>query len=173
MAASLVLMRHGKSAWEAGVDSDYDRSLAPRGERDVPRMARWLRERVKGPYHIVSSPALRARRTANLLAKELGVDPDEINWQRDVYEATVQELLATLAATVSTNETTVLVGHNPGMEELATYLADPGGLPDEPKLMPTSGVICLDLPAGWTGLRPGQCRVIAHMRPRWFKEGQA
>lgn len=163
-------MRHGKSAWETGANSDFDRPLAPRGERDTPRIARWLRSQIKGPFHIVSSPALRARQTTALVAKELGVDPDDVDWQRGIYDATVQELLSTLAATVSPNETTVLIGHNPGLEELATYLADPKGLSDEPKVLPTSGVICLELPPGWTELRRGQCRVIAHMRPRWLKE---
>ena len=162
-------MRHGKSAWETGAKSDFERPLAPRGERDTPRIARWLRSQVKGPFHIVSSPALRARQTAVLVAKELGVDPDEVDWRRDIYDATVQELLSMLAATVSPNETTVLIGHNPGLEELATYLVDPKGLSEEPKLLPTSAAICMELPPGWAELRQGQCRVIAQMRPRWLK----
>ena len=170
MAACLVLMRHGKSAWETGAKSDFDRPLSPRGERDTPRIARWLRSQVKGPYHIVSSPALRARQTAGLVAVELGVDPNQVDWQRGIYDATIQELLSTLATTVSANETTVLIGHNPGLEELATYLADPKGLSDDPKLLPTSGVICLELPPGWTELRRGQFKVIAQMRPRWLKD---
>ena len=170
MTACLVLMRHGKSDWETGAKSDFDRPLAPRGERDTPRIARWLHSRLKGPFHIVSSPALRARQTAGLVARELGLDADEIEWQPGVYDATLQALLSTLASAVSAEDTTVLIGHNPGMEELVTYLADPNGLPDEPKLLPTSGVICLELPGEAAGLQRGRCKVIAHMRPRWLKD---
>lgn len=170
MTRRLILMRHGKSDWDAGTLSDFDRPLARRGEKEVPRMARWLRDQKLIPGHIVSSPALRARQTTLLVVKELDCKHEDIEWRRDIYEAGMPRLLEALADLKRTAPLTLMVGHNPGMEDLVRHLAEGSTLPKEEKLLPTAAVICLELPDDWRGLRPSAARVVAHMRPRWLKE---
>jgi len=166
MTRLLIVMRHAKSDWDSGATSDFDRPLARRGERDAPRMGRWLREQRYIPQHIVSSPAARARETTIRVVKELGLQQAAVDWNRALYEADVEDLLEVIANCDA--PTTLLIGHNPGLEALVRYLARPATLPPEPKVMPTAGVIVLELPEKARRAPRQQSRVVAHMRPRWL-----
>lgn len=166
MTRLLIVMRHAKSDWDSSATSDFDRPLAPRGERDAPRMGRWLREQHYIPQHIVSSPAARARETTIRVVKELGLEKAAVNWNRALYEADVEDLLEVI---VKCNApTTLIVGHNPGLEALVRYLARPATLPQETKVMPTAGIVVLELPDDSRRLPRQQTKVVTHMRPRWL-----
>ncbi len=69
--ATLIIMRHGKSDWTSGEDTDFERPLAKRGLKDAPRMGKWLFKQIGTPDCIVSSPARRAEVTARLVLTEL------------------------------------------------------------------------------------------------------
>ncbi len=163
----LLVMRHAKSDWDTGVGGDFDRPLAKRGRRDAPRMGRWLLEQRLVPDWIISSPALRARETTLAVCEALGLDDESISWDRAVYAAEVPALLAVLARCPAERNLVLLVGHNPGLEELVEYLARGSGtLPRSPKLLPTAAVACLELPADWSRLKAGAGRIFELVIPK-------
>ena len=117
----LTLLRHGKSDWSAPYPTDFERPLKARGRRDVPRMGEYLADLGLVPDLIVSSPAERARQTAELFAAAVGYD-GEIFWDEAVYGAGVGELMAVLRRLPDDADHVVLIGHNPGLENLASRL---------------------------------------------------
>lgn len=118
----LLLLRHAKSARDTDAARDFDRPLAPRGRRDARRMGDWLREQALTPDLVVSSPARRARQTARRALRALSLDPEAIRWDERIYEATPETLLEVLAEAPADCERLLLVGHNPGLEELVEQL---------------------------------------------------
>lgn len=163
----LLVMRHAKSDWDRGAGSDFDRPLAKRGLRDAPRMGRWLLDQGLIPDWVVSSPALRARETALAVCHKLGLDEGSIHWERSIYAAEVPALLDVLARCPQDRALVLLIGHNPGLEELVEYLARGSGtVPSRPKLLPTAAVACLELPRDWAALKPGSGRLTALVVPK-------
>ncbi len=136
----LILFRHAKSSWEDGV-GDVDRELAGRGERDAPRMGKRLKARHARPDLIVASHAARARRTAELVAQALGTKQKEIRTEPALYLASPDDILGVVAALDDSLSCVLLVGHNPGLTELANRLLPDLALDN----LPTSGVVAIDL----------------------------
>lgn len=150
----LILLRHGKSAWdEPGLD-DFDRTLAPRGLRDVPEMGRRLARRGVVPDAVISSSAVRALSTACALAREIGFPEDRITATGALYLASARELLEIIRQAPAGTGTLLLVAHNPGLTDLANQL-------DEVRMdnMPTSGMLCVEFDApGWTEVQPAEAQ---------------
>ena len=88
----LLLLRHAKSSWDDDT-SDVDRPLAGRGERDAPRMGKRLKARHARPELIVTSHAARAQRTAELVAKALGIKRGEIDEEVDSLYRTILDAI--------------------------------------------------------------------------------
>ena len=110
---TLLLVRHAKSSWDhPGVD-DHDRPLNARGRRDAPEMGRRLAERGLVPDRILSSTALRARTTAQLIAEGLGFDVDRIILDERLYAASADEVLRVIGEIDGDVGTAMVVGHNP------------------------------------------------------------
>jgi len=152
----LTLLRHGKSDWDESSLSDFDRPLRPRGRRDAVRMGEHLASLDLAPDLIVCSPAARARQTAMLFAEALGYDED-IEWDKRIYGANSVELMAVLCQLPDDVDHVVLIGHNPGLEELVVRLA--AGRPDFAMAgvrLPTAAAahIQLDL-SSWSEARAG------------------
>lgn len=118
----LTLLRHGKSDWNDCSLSDFERPLKPRGRRDAMRMGEHLASPDLAPDLIVCSPAARARQTALLFAEAVGYDED-IQWDKRIYGADGVELMAVLRQLPEDVDNVVLIGHNPGLEELVERLA--------------------------------------------------
>jgi phosphohistidine phosphatase SixA len=118
------IMRHAKSDWDVGARADFERPLSPRGERDAARMAKWLLEQTFVPDLIVSSTAVRAEQTARIVAHALGGIP--ITWRDDLYLAQLDVLVGALADPPAGNW--MLIGHNPGLEDLVEFCAAAGTL---------------------------------------------
>jgi len=168
----LLLLRHAKSAWDTGARSDFDRPLKKRGRRDAPRMGRWLAERGWRPDLVVSSPAERARRTTLAVLEELDLDEDAVRWEPRLYGADLAALLELLAEIPADVSRALLVGHNPGLEDLLVRLCGNSLVnPGDGKLLPTCALARLDMPPDWGGLRPGAGRVLALLRPREVEAG--
>ncbi|MGJ5750005.1 phosphohistidine phosphatase [Streptomyces puniciscabiei] len=153
----LVVLRHAKSAWPEGVE-DHRRPLAPRGLRDAPAAGRALAEADCLPDLALCSTAVRARRTWELASAEWGTPPP-VRYDRRLYGAGVQELLDVIRETPPEVETLLLVGHNPGLEELVLELAR-DGLDDTLERVrtkfPTSAIAVLAWRGtGWPALGPG------------------
>jgi len=129
----IILIRHGKSAWDNPFLSDHDRPLAERGLRDVPKMAKRLKKRGIKPDLILSSSANRALLTAQITAEELGMNSESIVQEKNLYHASPNTILKYLRMQNDHIDLIVVVGHNPGMNELIEEL---GGHLDN---LPTAG----------------------------------
>ncbi len=167
MTRELLILRHAKSDWESGAASDFDRPLDARGKRDAPRVGAWMHATGLVPDQILSSPAKRARQTAKQVAKQTGRAKQNITWEPAIYGGTLTDLLGALAGCSARARTVLLVGHNPGLEELLRYLAGPTAEnPPDGKLLPTATLARLEMPSDWQRLDPGCGRLLSITRPR-------
>ncbi len=164
-ARELLLLRHGKSDWSADYQDDFDRPLAARGRKAIKRVARRASELGWSIERAVSSPALRARQSAERFCRQVGLPRERIRWEPRIYEAGLDELLAVLAELAAEPGPLVLVGHNPGFEELLEHLcAEPPPRSASGKLLPTAALARLALPAGPPAA--GTARLLGLLRPR-------
>jgi phosphohistidine phosphatase len=130
----LLLCRHAKSSWDYPELADHLRPLAKRGLRDAPIMAERLLEQGIYPELILTSDAVRARETAAIFAKKLGISPQLLKEQPQLYPASTSSIL-NLVKSVSDNIQTVFVfGHNPGFNDFIHHFG--GNIGN----LPTSGV---------------------------------
>lgn len=150
----LILLRHGKSSWDDPQLDDFFRPLAPRGLRNVPEMGRRLAARGFPIKLIVSSPAVRARSTARGVARELGYREDGIVEEPSLYLASPDAILAVARRAPASADAQLVVGHNPGMTELANMLGDV-----RLDNMPTGGMLCVEFDApSWADIQPAEAR---------------
>ena len=167
MPRELLLLRHAKSDWEAGAPTDFERPLAKRGRKDAPRVGEWLYREGLVPDLVVSSPAERARQTALKVCNSMDLKKKNIKWDDGVYGASVSDLLVVLARCPTDASTVLLVGHNPGLEDLLTFLVgDEAEVPSDGKLLPTATVARLEMPNDWSRLEPGCAQLVDVTRPR-------
>lgn len=165
-ARQLLVLRHAKSAWDTAVVSDFDRPLSKRGKRDAPRLGGWLRQQGLVPDLVVSSPAKRARKTTTKVCRELGIPKQEICWEPRIYGATTETLVQVLSECRSDAAIVLLVGHNPGLEDLLDYLCgDDHLVPTDGKLLPTAALARLRVTAEWKYLEPNCATLVSIMRP--------
>ncbi|MDX1947578.1 MAG: histidine phosphatase family protein [Pirellulaceae bacterium] len=118
---TLLLLRHAKSSWKDSDQDDHDRPLNKRGKRDAPRMGELLRDEGLLPDLIVVSSARRARKTAEHVIQASGYR-GETRITGELYEADAAKLMQVLAGLTATCGRVLLVGHNPGLEELLEAL---------------------------------------------------
>ncbi len=135
----LTLIRHADASLSGASRGDFDRPLSARGLREAPRMGAHLKEAAFPTVdRIVSSPALRARTTAERIAAALGMANSSIVLEPKIYEASLAGLFELVRAQDDADQHVMLVGHNPGFEQLA-YALDPNFDGDGEKF-PTCGV---------------------------------
>jgi phosphohistidine phosphatase len=118
---TLYLLRHAKSSWDDATLPDRERPLEPRGERDAAKMSKHWSQRHDKPDMIVSSPAARALATAKIVAQGLEYKTKKITVADRLYAATEDSLLAVIEGLDDTLGSVMLVGHNPGITELAQH----------------------------------------------------
>ncbi len=170
MSRQLLVLRHAKSAWDTDAATDFERPLAKRGKKDAPRMGQWLREYELVPDHVVCSPAERARQTAVAVCKQLGLDKKTIHWDEHIYLGTTEALLQVLGDCPPAAGRVMIVGHNPGLEDLVEYLCGAVDAPVDGKLLPTATVAHLEMPDAWDTLAGGSARLMSITRPRSLEE---
>jgi phosphohistidine phosphatase len=154
---TLILLRHAKSDW-SGDEPDIARPLANRGSRQAPGAGRWLAARGERVDLAVVSPAVRARSTWDLVSAELDVAPP-MRIDERVYGASDRELLALIRDLPDELHTVVVVGHNPGFEDLASRLTG------EMVPMPTSALAVITVSGSWSTAHPGSGVLVASGRP--------
>ena len=120
---SVILFRHGKSDWDAQYDSDHDRPLAKRGIRDAKRMGKFLSKRAEVPELILSSTALRTRETTKL-AMEAGNWDVDIELEKKIYEASLEEIINIIKCQDDKYNFICLVGHEPIFSTIITLIND-------------------------------------------------
>nr|WP_271983579.1 histidine phosphatase family protein [Granulosicoccus sp.] len=119
----LTLVRHAKSSWKTDGQKDHDRVLSTRGERDAPIMANRLLERQCIPNLILCSSAARTIQTAEVFLNVLGISADALRVDRCLYLCSPKTLLEQLASVEEGHEHIMIIGHNPGLEQLSTLLS--------------------------------------------------
>ena len=117
----LLLLRHAKSSWKTGNVKDFDRPLNQRGQRAAPLVGKALRKRKLKLDLVLSSPAERARQTAHLILESARMTV-ELRYDERIYEASAARLLEVVSQIEDSATVAMLVGHNPGMEDLLKVL---------------------------------------------------
>ncbi|MGH2945214.1 MAG: phosphohistidine phosphatase SixA [Solirubrobacteraceae bacterium] len=162
----LYLLRHAKSSWKEPGLSDHDRPLAGRGRRAANAIARHLREQGIEPQLVLCSPARRARETLEPIEPALG--RRAVRVEPELYGASVGALLEQLRAVRDDLESVMLVGHNPGLQQLALALARPAPELDELEAKyPTAALVTLAFPGpSWRDLDRDTADLVGFVRPR-------
>jgi phosphohistidine phosphatase len=160
---TILLMRHAKA--EAGVpgQQDFARRLAARGGEDALRMGRTLAKLHAVPDTIVASPALRAKETAEAVAKAMKFD-GKIQLDRALYDSSGDAWLAALQALPGSCSAVLVVAHSPGIAEAAALLcgASPGAFD-----IPTAGLLACDTGVDrWRDLGEGSASLRWFLRPK-------
>ncbi|MDP3331762.1 MAG: histidine phosphatase family protein [Methylococcaceae bacterium] len=166
MMREIFLLRHGKADRPEGV-ADFDRPLKKRGRQDSKWIGRWLLDRKVLPDLVLSSPALRTLQTAQLVCKQLAIDAEAIVLNPDIYEAEATTLLSILKNCPNTARKVLLVGHNPGLEELLLKLVgsctEP--LPDDASRLSTAAMVQVVFKGSWDQLAEGGAKWVTLIRP--------
>lgn len=165
MKRELWLLRHGKAERYDGSE-DYDRLLKKRGKRDATRMGEWLKEQGLLPDLVISSPATRAIMTAKLVCDVLDIDRQHIQMEKRLYDEGLVRVKSVLADCPAAMSRVLLVGHNPELEDLLTYLVKAAGIPDVEKLLTTSAFARLVLPEDWSHLENGCAELLTITYPK-------
>jgi len=162
---SLVLVRHAKSAWPDV--PDHERPLAGRGRRDAPLAGQWLRDHGHVPDRVICSTAQRTRETWELASAHLDASPP-ITYDRRLYGADLQQLLDVVAESGGDVGTLLLVGHDPGLQELILHLAgDRAGdaLERVRVKFPTGAIATLAITSPWAELGAGSAELTEFVVP--------
>jgi phosphohistidine phosphatase len=164
----LIVLRHAKSSWDDPSLPDDERPLAPRGQRAVVLVRDHLRATGVKVDLVLCSPARRTRETWDGVRAGLGTKP-ELRFVPAVYEATGTELLDVLHQVDRRHATVLLIGHNPGMEELASGLVSEGKRTALTRLglgFPTAALATLSFTQSWADLDWHAARLERYVRPR-------
>jgi phosphohistidine phosphatase len=161
----LILLRHAKSSWKDPALEDHARPLAGRGVRDGAGFGRWLCGQLPTPDLVLCSDARRTRDTLAFLIPEL-VDPRRVAYERALYHAPAEALLARLQQVPEDAPCVLLVGHNPGLSDLVNLLVEGArGAVDD---LPTFGVAGFELRDAFAELDAGRVRLTTLLRPKDF-----
>jgi phosphohistidine phosphatase len=157
---TLLLLRHAKSSWDDSSLPDFERPLAPRGLRDAPRIGAALRKHGVIPDTILSSPAARARQTIEAVIRAAGLGTAE--FKDNIYAASAAELIKIVRGLPDSSACAMLVGHNPGFEDLLNRLID-----SNTETMPTCALACVDLQVdSWADIEDSDGRLLWLLRPK-------
>lgn len=166
-AKQLLILRHAKSSWDDSSLADFDRPLAPRGQKTAPLMGRELARRGWLPDLALVSPALRTRDTWRLVAQEL---PKHVHaeFAEELYEAAPAAILARVRQVKAKN--LVVIGHNPGLQQFALRLAgagsDEGVFKKIEAKFPTAALARFTLDEDWADLDFRGARLTHCVRPK-------
>jgi phosphohistidine phosphatase len=156
----LHLVRHAKSSWDDPFLDDVDRPLSERGRRDAALVAAELFRLGVSPALVLCSPARRTTETLAALAPCLA-DVATTRIEGALYGASDRELLDVVRATAADVPSLMLIGHNPGMHDLALRLVD------EPRdKFPTCAVATIELDEAWRAASAANARLVRLLRPR-------
>jgi len=136
---TLLLVRHAKSSWDDTMLPDFERTLNERGKRDAPAMAKRIAERKLEIDAFVSSPAKRAKKTAEIFMKELKKDK-KLLLVPALYEATILNFYDALESIKDKNKVVALFSHNPGITDFANRLTA-----EKINDMPTCGIYAITI----------------------------
>jgi phosphohistidine phosphatase len=159
-AKRLLLLRHAKSSWDDPALDDHDRPLAARGRKAAKLIGAYLRAEHVQICLVLCSSARRARETLDLIAA-----PGEIQIERELYDASADQLLERLRRVPDEVAAVMLIGHNPAIQDLAVSLV--AGVSElATRKFPTGALATLTLTGPWRALEPRHAQLAAFVRPR-------
>lgn len=159
---TVTLIRHAKSSWRDPSLTDFERPLNKRGLRDAPRIAAALENTSVSFDKVLCSDARRAKQTLSMIAQALEIHEGIIEYRRDLYGASASHLFSCIKEQADSTRNIALLGHNPGMEELANSLCEEPVGP-----MPTCCVIRLVFEfAPWSELLPASGELVFQLKPK-------
>lgn len=119
---TLLLIRHAKSSWDSTVTSDFERPLNERGKNDAPAMAKRLLDKKISIDTFVSSPAKRAKKTAETFMKKYKIAEEKLTLIPSLYEASVDNFYRAVEQLPDENSSVALFSHNPGITDFINSL---------------------------------------------------
>jgi len=166
----LTLLRHAKSGWDDPVARDFDRPLNEKGKRGARTIGHYLREHGLHYDRIAGSPAVRVVETLEEVAAALG-ETIAPAWDKRIYLASCVTLLDVVHDTPDDVGSLLMVGHNPGLEDLILMLvpdkAGDAARDQVEEKFPTASIAEIEFDADrWEDLRPGTGRLVRFVRPR-------
>ena len=165
---TLYLLRHAKSSWAEPTLPDGERPLAPRGRRDAKRIAKHLVRLEIQPGLVLCSSAVRTRETLELLALDTR---STVRLEDELYGASAERLLERIHLVPAATASVMVIGHNPGLQELALLLAGDGADLDRlEEKFPTAALATLTLPkTAWSQVEPGAAALTAYVVPKQLR----
>ena len=162
---TLLLLRHAKSSWKDPNARDFDRPLNQRGLKAAPAVGRLIRKRKLQLDLVLSSPAERARQTTQLVLEAASLKT-ELRYDERIYEASAARLFEVVSQIDDEADLVMLVGHNPGLEELLSALTG------EALSFPTAALACIELNIEkWNKVRAGGAQLEWLAKPKELKSG--
>ena len=159
---TLFVLRHAKSSWDYPKLRDFERPLSPRGDREVPTMGRRFLERKSRVDCIITSPAVRARSTAKLMAKAIDFPIDDVISNPDLYFCGTSMYLKAASLVDDNYESAMLVGHNPTITDFANEISNLNIAN-----IPTCGLVELALPIDhWSEIKRGDATLVEFDFPK-------
>jgi phosphohistidine phosphatase len=161
---TLLLMRHAKSSWKHPDLPDQDRPLNKRGEKDAPRIGKFIREKELIPQLILASPAKRVSQTVDAMVGKMDFK-GKVQYSDSLYLAEPSTYLSTLREISDEYERVMIVGHNPGLEGLLQILSG------QVESLPTASFAHLVLPIEhWSDLNDNiHGELVERVKPRELK----
>ncbi len=156
----IYLMRHGKA--EDGFDKpDFERNLLPKGRKKTEKIAHYLTKQKAKPKQILVSMAYRTLQTADIIRNILKLPKQLIKEEKNLYLASSNSMLDTIYTVDDQIDELMLIGHNPGISSLATYLSNVNI-----DWMSTSAVVAIDLDIKkWTDINQGKKKHLFYIKP--------
>ena len=157
---TLYLLRHAKSSWKDASLADFERPLKDRGREAAERMGRFVASKKVNISTLISSPSVRTRETVEIFLRHARLKVEPLFDQR-IYEASLATLAQVVSEIPADNKSAMLVGHNPGMEELLAFLTH------ETRHMPTGALARISLDGvGWKEIGRGAGKLEWYVVPK-------
>jgi phosphohistidine phosphatase len=164
---TLYLLRHAKSSWDNPALPDHERPLAPRGLRDAKRIAKHIGRLGITPALVLCSSALRTQETLDVLRPTLAEAAVQVDEQ--LYGSSSETLLERIRSVPDEVGSVLLIGHNPGLQDLALVLASRGAkLKRLEAKFPTAALATLAV-GPWSTLSPGDAELVAYVVPKQLR----
>lgn len=162
----VLILRHAKSDWSTG-EPDFERPLNERGRNDAPLMGKAIRKSKVVPDLIISSPAKRAKQTANAVIKNSGFQ-GEVQWPESFYYENYENIIQTIQNVSDAYQRVLIVGHNPKLENLVSALTSNGRLALR---LPTAALTLIVFDTNtWKEIDKGRGELEWILHPRLLKK---
>lgn len=159
----LIVVRHAKSSWAQVSQTDFERPLNERGERDAPQMAMRLKDREIKIDRFISSPAKRARQTCKAFCKIYGYNPDNIVFIDKLYHAPRTVFYEIIGDLDDADENVIIFSHNPGISDFVNSLCHDVFIDN----MPTCGIFTVEAAISqWTAFEKAEKKFLFFDYPK-------